>query len=168
MRALAGVDGCAGGWLCVLEEGARLAGFIAPSFIQLLNRLPADAVVAIDIPVGLTDRDSRSCDCEARSFLRAPRASSVFPAPVRAALCGGTYVDVCDAHFLADGRRLSKQAFSILPKIKEVDEVLSRRPELQERVREMHPEVCFAVWNGGMPCGTGRAAPPIVRSASYL
>src|SRR5688500_11844783 len=111
MTALAGVDGCAGGWLCVLEEDTGLTGFIVPSFIQLLTRLPADAVVAIDIPIGLTDTGSRSCDCEARGFLRAPRASSVFPAPVRAALCGGTYAEVCDAHFLADGRRISKQAF---------------------------------------------------------
>jgi predicted RNase H-like nuclease len=44
---------------------------------------------------------------------------------------------------------MSKQAFAILPKIKEVDGVLSQRPELQGRVREIHPEVCFAAWNAG-------------------
>jgi predicted RNase H-like nuclease len=149
MRALAGVDGCAGGWAYVLEEGKQLTGFVVLSFGQILDRLPENAIVAIDIPIGLLDKGARSCDLEARRFLHAPRASSVFAAPVRAALSSGTYTDACDAHFLADGRRMSKQAFAILPKIKEVDEVLSQRPELQDRIREIHPEVCFAVWNGG-------------------
>ena len=45
---------------------------------------------------------------------------------------------------------MSKQAFSILHKIREVDEVLSRCPGLQSRVREVHPEVCFTAWNGGL------------------
>jgi predicted RNase H-like nuclease len=44
-------------------------------------------------------------------------------------------------------RALSKQAFAILPKIREVDSVMT--PELQQRVREMHPEVAFCVLNGG-------------------
>jgi predicted RNase H-like nuclease len=92
---------------------------------------------------------ARECDLAARRYLRPPRASSVFPAPVRSALVGGTYADACAAHLIADGRRMSKQAFAILPKIIEVDEILSRRPELQDRIREVHPELCFAVWNGG-------------------
>lgn len=99
------------------------------------------------------------CDLEARRYLRAPRASSVFPAPVRAALAGGTYLEVCNAHHHADGRRISRQAFSILPKIKEVDEVLSHRPALQGRIREIHPEVCFAVWNGGRAMRHRKSSP---------
>src|SRR5688572_28361536 len=106
MQALAGVDGCAGGWVCVLEEGTRLTGLVATSFAELLNRLPADAIVAIDIPIGLPDKGARICDLEARSFLRPPRARSVFAVPIRAALCGETYADACEAHFLADGRRM--------------------------------------------------------------
>jgi predicted RNase H-like nuclease len=149
MNTLAGVDGCAGGWLCVLEEGARLTAFVVESFPSLLDRLPEDALVAIDVPIGLTDRGARECDLAARRYLRAPRASSVFPAPVRAALPAGTYAEACAAHLAADGRRMSKQAFAILPKVKEVDTVILQRPELQNRVREIHPEVCFAVWNGG-------------------
>jgi len=159
MRALAGVDGCADGWVCVLEVGTHLTGFVVASFVQLLDQLPEVAIVAIDIPIGIPDAGARVCDVEARCFLRAPRASSVFPAPVRATLFGGTYADACEANFLADGRRISKQAFAILPKIKEVDEVLSRRPELQERIREIHPEVCFAKWNGGRAMRYRKSSP---------
>jgi predicted RNase H-like nuclease len=52
---------------------------------------------------------------------------------------------------MADGRRLTRQAFGILRKIEEVDALLSPHPELQEMVREIHPELSFAVWNGGRP-----------------
>jgi predicted RNase H-like nuclease len=44
---------------------------------------------------------------------------------------------------------LSRQAFGIAPKILEVDDVL--RPGSQERIREVHPELCFRSLNGGRP-----------------
>lgn len=149
MRVIAGVDGCADGWVCVLEHGAQVSVFVVTSFTKLIEQLTSAVVIAIDVPVGLTDKGARLCDLEARRLLGAPRASSVFAAPVRSALAGRTYAEVCEAHYRADGRRISKQAFAILPKIKEVDDVLSAQPALQDRVREVHPEVCFAVWNGG-------------------
>jgi len=40
-------------------------------------------------------------------------------------------------------RRLSKQTYSIIPKIREVDEYLIKHPEMQGRLSETHPEVCF-------------------------
>jgi predicted RNase H-like nuclease len=64
---------------------------------------------------------------------------------------GLTHVEASDLHHLADGRRLSRQAFGILPKIQEVDALLSKRPALQDVVREIHPELSFAVWNAGEP-----------------
>jgi predicted RNase H-like nuclease len=39
----------------------------------------------------------------------------------------------------------------LLPKIKQVDELLVRTPELASRVREVHAEVCFTLWNGEQP-----------------
>jgi predicted RNase H-like nuclease len=135
----------------VLELNSHLAAFVAPSFQGLLSELPETAIVAIDVPIGLPEGGPRACDVEARRLLRVPRASSVFAAPVRPALIEGTFADVSDAHFGADGRRISRQAFAILPKVREVDDVLRARPALQARVREVHPEVCFAVWNDGRP-----------------
>ena len=107
-------------------------------------------MIAIDIPIGLGERGPRACDVEARRRL-GPRASSVFPAPVRAALAASTYAEACGRSAAACGRRLSKQTYAILGRIREVDAALRAAPALRERVREAHPELCFAEWNGGRP-----------------
>jgi len=46
------------------------------------------------------------------------------------------------------GSRLTRQAFNIAPKIREVDEEMS--PGLQTRVYEVHPELCFWALNRGV------------------
>ena len=42
------------------------------------------------------------------------------------------------------GKAISKQTFAILPKIREIDDLLQTRTELRAVVREVHPEVSFA------------------------
>jgi predicted RNase H-like nuclease len=49
--------------------------------------------------------------------------------------------------FAAEGKRCSIQLAAILPKIREVDSLLN--PARQLNVREGHPEVSFAIMNGG-------------------
>jgi predicted RNase H-like nuclease len=110
-------------------------------------------VTAIDIPIGLPSRERlRTVDGVARKRLGA-RASSVFPSPPRATLpfASISYESACDAAAAECGKRLSKQSFAILPKIKAVDTVLRESPELVERVFEIHPELCFYAWNGRRP-----------------
>jgi 8-oxo-dGTP diphosphatase len=46
---------------------------------------------------------------------------------------------------------VSIQAWAIIPKILEADRLLRRHPAYREIVREAHPEVCFALLNGGAP-----------------
>lgn len=144
MSDLVGVDGCAEGWIFVVESGGALEVGVVPHLKSLLDHVTNNAIVAIDVPVGLTECGPRECDVEARRVLGSPRASSVFPAPVRACLGAATYAEACDAHQRADGRRMSQQAFGILKKIREVNELLTLTPGLQARVREVHPEVSFA------------------------
>ena len=146
-----GVDGCADGWVAVIDGGRQLAVAVVPNLAALLERVGDAAIIAIDVPVGLTAVGARDCDLAARHLLRGPRARSVFPAPVRACLLARDYAGACAAHHRADGRRLSRQTFGILPKIRDVDRLLSRDPQLQRRIREVHPEVSFARWNGGRP-----------------
>ena len=43
------------------------------------------------------------------------------------------------------GKGLSKQSFAICNQIGEIDEMLEKLPEYKERIKESHPEVCFAV-----------------------
>ena len=99
-------------------------------------------LVAVDIPIGLPKAGPRACDISARRVLR-QRRSSVFPAPCRAALNEWQdYQRACDVNERASGKRVSKQVFAILPKIREVDRMIT--VELQERIREVHPELSFA------------------------
>lgn len=81
----------------------------------------------------------------------------MFPAPVRACLSDGDYRTLCSLHRVIDGRGLTRQAFCLLPKIKQVDVFLTRQPVFSERIREVHPEVSFALWNGQQPMRFNKA-----------
>jgi predicted RNase H-like nuclease len=146
---LVGVDGCRGGWLAVSEEGgAEPAAQIFSQFADLCDAFGPQALVAVDIPIGLPARGPRLCDQEARKLLGRPRASSVFPAPIRACIAAADYPVANNLHRVADGRGLTKQAFAILPKIREVDEALRDRTKACPEIIEVHPEVCFGAWAG--------------------
>jgi predicted RNase H-like nuclease len=122
-------------------------------------------VIAIDVPIGLLDAyevGGRDCDRAARKLLGKPRGSSVFPAPVRcvlAVLSGSPgpvakkHKEACDRSRASapHGKGITRQTFNILPKIREVDDLLRTRPELRDVVREIHPEVCFYQLAGGKP-----------------
>ena len=138
---VAGVDGCRGGWSVALADATAIVDVrVVPRFTDVLA-LGCDAF-AVDMPIGLLETGPRACDVEARRRL-GPRRSSVFPTPRRSMLSASTYADA-----LAIGG-LSKQAFHLLPKIREVDAAMT--PRRQRTVVEVHPELCFARLLGG-PC----------------
>jgi predicted RNase H-like nuclease len=123
----------------------------ARRFSEILAWPESPAVVCVDIPIGLLDEarpGGRNCDREARALLGSPRASSVFPPPVRAALSAKTYEDAsrCNRESSAHGLAISRQCWGIAMKIREVDEMMTAA--LQERVIEVHPEVSFYALNG--------------------
>jgi predicted RNase H-like nuclease len=148
MRLL-GVDGCKAGWVVASsDESLRAIHFaIEPSFEALIASVHGDqALIVIDVPIGLTEREPRRCDLAARALVRAPRSSSVFPAPRRPLLGATTYAEACRLSREACNRAVSQQLFGILPKIREVDLLMT--PARQDWVREAHPEVTFAVLSG--------------------
>ena len=54
--AVAGVDGCKAGWIAVWREAAKApAVAVFPSFAGLLSALPAETIIAVDMPIGLPD-----------------------------------------------------------------------------------------------------------------
>jgi len=75
------------------------------------------------------------------------RASSVFPSPSRRALSFPDYRAASDVNLRLTGLKLNKQSFNISPKVREVDEAM--KPGMQDRVREVHPELAFRSLNGG-------------------
>ena len=152
MPTVAGIDGCRGGWLCLLRDmqTGAVHHAVLPHIAGLLQLFPIPDVVAIDIPIGLPDTGSRDCDLAARERLGPPRASSVFPAPIRPILNATTHDSACAIGHAADGRGLSIQAWCILPKIKEVDAFMQSNGGKQGWIREVHPEVSFCYMNGGI------------------
>jgi len=152
-RPVAGLDGCPDGWIVVVEaaDGA-LSAWIARHFADAIRDLPSDAIVGVDIPIGLMEKGQRACDRAARKLLGRPRGSSVFSSPVRGVLGIRGYREACDAHRRIDGRGMSRQSYAIMDKIEQVDAVLRSGPaSLRERVVEVHPEVAFCLWNDGQP-----------------
>ncbi len=145
MTRVAGIDGTPGGWAVVTMEAERWTVRRISTVSDIFG--PVDRFVAIDIPIGLLDSyeiGGRQCDRAARALL-GRRASSVFPAPIRPTLMAKSWEEACTISVGSApcGKAMSKQAYGILPKIKEVDELLQMRPELRRVVREVHPEICF-------------------------
>jgi predicted RNase H-like nuclease len=134
---------------------------------RLLDSLPRDATIAVDMPIGLPEfsvRGGRGPEALVRPLL-GERQSSVFSIPSRAAVYAETapFTSVDEwytAHRRASAvamctsdppRGVSIQAFGIFPKIREIDRLLRERPALRYRIIESHPEVAFMRLNGGRP-----------------
>jgi predicted RNase H-like nuclease len=163
---LIGLDGCRGGWLVAAADArlATLAFSLVEDLAPVVARARAGAaLIAIDMPIGLSNERARACDLAARRLLGRPRASSVFPAPCRAALAATTYRRACALSRRTLGVALSREAFNILPKIRQVDALMT--PALQARVREVHPEVVFALLAGR---GSGLPQPKRTREGERL
>jgi len=153
-----GADGCkGGGWAVAVIDGEGQLSWHAArdtaALLELADEHDADAV-ALDVPIGLPALGAkRACDDLTRARLGA-RRSSVFAAPPREVLACSTYAE---ARPLAPS--LSAQAFGLVPRIREVDEVLrARGPEVHRRVVECHPELAFAAMAAGRPLAAKKTA----------
>ena len=148
MTVVLGADGCPDdGWVVaeVPGRGRSVRWHVvtgAAALLALADDLGA-AALALDVPIGLPEAGTRACDVEARRRLPG-RASSVFAAPPRGALAHTTY-----AGARPHVPTLSAQTFALVPRIRDVDEVLRRAGNgVHRRVVECHPEVSFARLTG--------------------
>jgi predicted RNase H-like nuclease len=138
-----GVDACKSGWV-----GVRLAGEVTAHFARTIDELVTDvSVVAIDIPIGLTDAGHRSADERARDFL-GRRRSTLFMTPVRAAVEAPDHETANAINQRITGSGISIQAFGLCEKILQVDRWL---PSAPCPVLEVHPEMSFAAMAGDVP-----------------
>ena len=169
--AVAGVDGCKAGWIAVFRRpDAAVEARVFARIADLVDLLPADAAIAVDMPIGLPDRTGhggRGPEALVRRFLGA-RQSSVFSIPSRAAVYAveeefTSLERWYEAHRLASAvaratseprRAISIQAFGIFPRIRELDGLLRARPDLFGRVVESHPEAAFWRFAGGRAMST--------------
>lgn len=146
-----GLDGTPEGWMAVLlRDGEPAATFVAASAGEALARAEPVAV-AVDMPVGLIDGAVRDADTAVRRQL-AGAASTVFNPPPRAVVEAwrrGEVTAHAEASALAralTGSGLSRQAWSLVAKIAELDAIAA---DWGERLVECHPELVFRQLAGG-------------------
>ena len=167
-RAVAGVDGCRGGWIVAIAlPGKPPSVAVFPRFAALLDALPADAVIAVDMPIGLPDHcfhGGRGPESLVRPLL-GQRQSSVFSIPSRQAVYTAvvereTEQAWLDAHRAASAasrltstppRGVAIQAFGLFSKIREIDALLRGDLSLTGRIIESHPELAFWRLSGRRP-----------------
>ena len=150
-KRVAGVDGAAGGWVMAVT-GARDGTPLDFFLFELFDELWAEArrlglvAVGIDMPIGLPSGAKRQADIDARELL-GPRRSSLFWSPPLAALHAADYDRANLASREHLGMGLAKQAYNLLPKIREVRATLQPSDfgsDSIPRAAEVHPELSFA------------------------
>ena len=150
--AFLGVDISSGRWAGVLLGDRRDVSVVGETIGELLERACAveqPKAIAIDIPIGPPLQGVRACDTAARTVLKG-RSSTLFTTPSLAALQAARdhgydvsgYQAASAANLQAQGRGLSRQAYSLASKILEVHDWLAGGVDVP--VVECHPEVCFA------------------------
>ena len=168
MRSVIGLDGCPTGWVAVhLLDGAVSSVVVVDRAAEALECF-APSHVGVDMPVGLVD-GPRDTDAAARALLPG-RAATVFSTAPRAVVVGwraGTIsthaeADACSREVLG-GTGISQQAWRLVPKMAEVDDLAARGAPLVE----VHPELAFATVVGA-PLARKRSWPGLARRRRIL
>lgn len=155
---LVGIDGCRAGWIAVTstEEISSCQIHIGPDFRSLLDSLDPESIIAVDMPIGLPDqigKGGRGPEALIRPHL-GERQSSVFSIPARAAVYAEDYSEACRTALRTSDppRKVSRQAFHLFPKIREIDQLLITGT--MQQIYEVHPELAFWRLNNENPLQT--------------
>lgn len=143
-HSVLGVDGAARGWVGVRWDGLVPVPLFATTLDGLCELAGTVDVVAVDMPIGLVEHGPRRCDVEARPLLGA-RRSSLFPPPVLDAIDFDSYAEANAWSKQNVGAGISKQAWMLVPKIREVRAFADRGGV---NLYETFPELSFRAMNG--------------------
>ena len=155
MSPFYGLDACRKGWVRVGLEtvGRTVVAALFPTISAALQGLPPHAEVLVDVPIGLPDGDvadeeerRRRADLEAKALL-GRRASTVFLTPTRQAVYASDFAEAAALQRGATGVGLSRQAWGLVAKIREVDAWVIRNRGGHPVLRESHPELAWAMLN---------------------
>ena len=145
-----GVDGCRGGWIAAVIDNGRLKIEKYTAICDITEKYPTFDEFLLDMPIGLPSNktDTRPDDIARR--LIAPRTSTIFPVPCKKAIYADAYDERIRENVLALGKSITPLTNAIIPKMREVDEFLCGHIQYKNKIKESHPEVCFAGLNGSV------------------
>lgn len=157
MAKYVGVDWAKNCWLCVTIDDEDDAPFTVerqPSIHTLWQEHNDAESIFIDIPIGLPsgddgEADVRECDVKAKEKL-GEGSSKVFYTPCREAVVCQEWDNASEKNRRILDRGISGQAWSIVPRIREVDVFLQVENINTETLLESHPEVCFNALAAGV------------------
>ena len=144
-----GVDGCPAGWIAILWQGNHIRAklFELGRFSEILSE--DAAMIAVDMPIGFPTHYGRNADIQARKFMK-PFGSRVFPVPCREAVHAASYTEAIHINrSCSNNVSIPPVTNAIRPRMQEIDLVIT--PQNEHRLKEIHPEVSFAVMNGSVP-----------------
>ncbi len=161
-----GVDGCPAGWVGVLRNLRGRSNprvVVAQHFADLLCRPEVPSFIAVDMPIGLPDaigEEGRGPEILLRPLL-GERQSSVFSIPSRAAVYAENYEEACRiaSETSTPPRKVSKQAFFLFPRIREIDALFRADIGNAYFIHESHPEGIFMTMNGMQPLSEPKKTP---------
>ena len=165
-RALvAGVDGVSGGWVMAVTaaaDGSPVEFSVWGTLADLWSQARARRlrVVSVDMPAGLPGTEKREADTQAHRLLGA-RRSSLFWTPPLCVLDAAHHAEANRRSWGETGRGISVQAFSLMPKIRELRDTLAPgdfAAEARPRAAEVHPETSF-VHLAGEPMSVSKRQP---------
>lgn len=143
MNEYVGVDWAGKQWVVSIYDGDHLECEVLPTIFNIWQKYGKNAErILVDIPIGLTSGEIRNCDMEAKAILsEAGLGSSLFYTPTRPAVQQQTIEDAKEVQN-AD-YSIQNQAWSIVPRIREVDVFLQETEDARDVILESHPELCF-------------------------
>jgi predicted RNase H-like nuclease len=148
MEKYVGLGWASRGWFgVILYEGGEYETDLFPSVWSVWKYHSDAERILIDSPIGLPSERRRRCDVTAKEKL-AHRQGAVLYTPTRDAVYQQNLDDAKAENEAAADFSIQNQAWSVVPRIREVDEFLDMYPSARDRVQETHPEVCFYALNG--------------------
>jgi predicted RNase H-like nuclease len=151
MGTYVGLDWASKGWFgVVLADDGNWTTDLFPSIWSVWKEYSDADRILVDSPIGLPTDGRRACDVQAKNRLDSQQRS-VFYTPTRAAVYEQNLDDAKQINEREAGFSIQNQAWSVVSRIRELDEFLDMYPGARDRVSETHPEVCFYALNGRTP-----------------
>lgn len=143
MAESVGLHWASKGWIGVSRIDDEWAWDLFPSIWSAWQTHSEANQIVVTTPMGLPSPSGsrRECD-EAAKRLLGPRHSSVYYAPVRAAVYETSLTTAKELNDPA-GFGIQNQAWSHIPRIRELDEFLLAVPAAQSVFHETQPDLCF-------------------------